>query len=163
MFRVKSLVLTAALVSYTDAAGCYPTWRSGADYNPGDLASKSTTVSGVTTTYNYECKASPYNLFCGQAGYEPGATTNYWTVAWTKLSACTGTEPTTTTTTTSTTTTTIAAWSGGGCPSAYVAGTAYDEGALVENNGAVFQCKVRPDLIRNFLGCLSSITCIREF
>ena len=104
-------------------------------------------MSGVTTINNYDCKASPYNLFCGQAGYEPGATTNYWTVAWTKLNNCTGMEPMTTKTTTMTTMTTIAAWSGGGCPSTYIAGTAYDEGALVENNGAIFQCKVRPDLI----------------
>ena len=153
MFKVKSFVLTAALFSYTNAAGCYPTWSSGKNYYPGDIASKSTTVSGVTTTYNYECKTSPYNLFCGQAGYEPGAISGYWTLAWTKLDACTGTASattiattiaTTTATTTGTTTTTVAPWSGGGCPSAtYVAGTAYDEGSLVVNNGVVYECKVR--------------------
>ena len=64
--------------------------------------------------------------------------------AWTRLGSCSGTLATTTTATS-----TIAAWSGGGCPSAtYVAGTAYDEGALVKNNGVVYQCKVRTDLLK---------------
>jgi hypothetical protein len=50
-----------------------------------------TTYSGGTRVQNndkiYECKPYPFSGWCGQVGYEPGATL-YWQDAWILIGPC---------------------------------------------------------------------------
>ena len=64
-------------------SGCPGAYATGTAYGPGERVS----VAGETRSKVYECAAAPSNLFCGQAGYEPGSGL-YWDGAWTLVGRC---------------------------------------------------------------------------
>ena len=109
MFKIQSIVLSAALWGHAAAAGCYSSYSSGSAYAVGDWVSMSTTVTspvtytacsppgmgscpsngfvtvgGVTTTSvnNYQCNSQ---YWCSNSGFAPGSV--YSDLAWTKESA----------------------------------------------------------------------------
>ena len=139
MFKVQSIVLAAALISYAAAVtpwtgdGCPKAYAEGGDYDAGEVVS----VAMGSYTMVYLCAEEPTNLFCGQTGFAPGVD-QYWEHAWTPLGSCTGT---------------IAPTDSpiydilpdeGGCPSVYDSGIRYDKGDKVSKDGLVYQCKVLP-------------------
>lgn len=149
--------MTAALFGYTNAIGCYPQWVSGGNYVAGvwvsDTESTETTTScttgttgcvngskTVTTTkkYNFQCKSGAASGWCSQSGYQP--TGIYGGSAWDKSAECDATAA-------APTVTAPAAWSGGGCPAAYSAGSDYESGDSVSIYNAqlgytsVYTCK----------------------
>jgi hypothetical protein len=89
-------------------------------------------------TLAYECKAGAASGWCPLAGYTPGTGTA-WDQAWTLLGSC---DPAIALTPAPTTLApTAAAWSGVGCPNAYVAGGAYVGGSTVAVGTMVYECK----------------------
>jgi hypothetical protein len=151
-FRLQSIALTAALVGFNsaDAAGCYPTYSSGAKYAINDWVSATKTTTNTvtercdvgssgcgsngfkvttttaTSTNNYQCTNAAW---CSQAAYDPAG--QYSGQTWTKQSGqCTGAAGSVPAVTPPPVPA-PAAWSGGGCPDMFAAGAAYDSGDLV--------------------------------
>ena len=106
MFKVQSIVLTAALFGYASAlTGCFSTYNGGS-YSFGDQVSSTTSTTDTTTesctlgstgcsssgfkttttttkeTYNYKCTQ---NAWCSQRAYTPNG--QYSGSAWEKESA----------------------------------------------------------------------------
>ena len=143
MFKVKSVVITTTHFCMVNGQGCHSTWRASTRYETHAIASYCMTTSTSTTTYSYQCKLSPMNQFCGQAGFEPHAISGYWTQAWIQLAACTW-SATPTLTLALTQTPSYAAWSGNGCPNSYAPYTAYNAGDFAKKGGIAYQCKAFP-------------------
>ena len=130
-------------------SGCPGAYATGTAYGPGERVS----VAGETRSKVYECAAAPSNLFCGQAGYEPGSGL-YWDGAWTLVGRCvpevTTTEATTTAATTTAATTdptdpAVSLWDESGCPDAYAPGTSYEPAEKVAVAGEVYECAEAPN------------------
>jgi len=163
MFKVQSIVLTAALFGYASATGCFARYNGGS-YSAGDQVSSTTSTTDTTTesctlgstgcgssgfkttttttseTYNYKCRDGAASAWCSQSAYVPNGI--YSGSAWEKESAeCTGSA-------TPATAPTPAAWTGGGCPKAYSGGTEYDADDVVSvaKTGftMVYQCAAEP-------------------
>lgn len=115
------------------SGGCPGAYVAGSSYSPGDVAS----VDMGSYFMVYECNDAPLNEFCGQQGYEPGASANF-EIAWTALGSCEGTI----------TPTTAPQFDpsnfAGGCPGEYAAGTSYEEGDRVSSGSFVFECMAYP-------------------
>ena len=112
--------------------GCPIAYVAGTAYLGG-----STVVVG---TLVYECTTGAASGWCTLEAYKPGTGTA-WEQAWTLKGSCIGTIAPTTLSPTTLAPTAVA-WSGVGCPIAYVAGTAYVEGSTVAVGTMVYQCKV---------------------
>ena len=109
MFKVQSIVLTAALFGYASAlTGCFPTYNGGS-YSAGDQVSSTTSTTETTTesctvgssgcsssgykttttttkeTYNYKCKDGAGSPWCSQSSFAPNGI--YSGQAWEKESA----------------------------------------------------------------------------
>jgi len=160
MPKFQAIVLSLAL-GYASAQGCFPAYTPGASYSVGAAVSSSVSVitpiawtvctvsptcttgyvqtGGVTTTTtnNYVCFSPSW---CSNIGYAPGTVYEY--LAWTKeATTCSGTAapppaPV------------VAAWTGIGCPNAYVAAAQVEPGASVTvvKNGVslVYTCNAWP-------------------
>lgn len=168
MFKVSSIALTAALcglhaqTASAQTAGCFAGWVSGATYSAdsrvsANIASTSDVVNtpctpgttgcpanafittgGVTTTatHNFRCTGTP--AFCSQR--DPAG--NFGSIDWTQEATCSGSAP-------APAASIPAAWSGGGCPAAFVGGTDYDPESVVTVDmgtfSLVYQCTSAPN------------------
>lgn len=134
----KSIALTTVLIRSTTGQGCYPAWSSGSAYYSGSLVSAVRVVNataGTTVTKNFKCTSGTQPSLSHCPSYDPSNEIQA-AAAWTDLGACTGTA----TTTAPTNKPTNAAWSGAGCPNAWVEGHAYEGGDLAEFGGNVYKC-----------------------
>jgi len=120
--------LAPAAVAWS-GVGCPIAYVVGTAYVEGSTVAVGTMV--------YQCKIPGW---CTREAYKPGTGTA-WEQAWTLKGSCTGTIAPTTLSPTTLAPTAVA-WSGVGCPIAYVAGTAYVEGSTVAVGTMVYQCKV---------------------
>lgn len=126
--------------------GCHPTWEITPLYAPSTLVSHLTLVNSTTNThktYNYQCKSSPLNQYCGQVGYEPGLNGELgaWNLVWTNVGECSGVASTGRPTNAPT----KARWSGVGCPKVFDEDEVYAEGEKVKGeDGYVYECKPFP-------------------
>mmetsp|Transcript_29431 Transcript_29431/g.66001 ORF Transcript_29431/g.66001 Transcript_29431/m.66001 type:complete len:578 (+) Transcript_29431:313-2046(+) len=164
MIKIESIALTAALFGATHAAGCFPAYVSGTEYDSGDQVSVTSTVTtttteqcelnsagcgpsgfkttttSVTSSYNYQCVDGAYGVYCKSPDFNPDGI--HGSVAWTQESAeCTGAAGSQATTTAAP----PQPWSGAGCPEAYAAGTSYDAADTVSSGGLVYECAAAPN------------------
>lgn len=158
MIKIESIALTAALFGAAHAAGCFPAYVSGTEYDSGDQVSVTSTVTtttteqcelnsagcgpsgfkttttSVTSSYNYQCVDGAYGVYCKSPDFNPDGI--HGSVAWTQESAeCTGAAGSQATTTAAP----PQPWSGAGCPEAYAAGTSYDAADTVSAGGLVYE------------------------
>lgn len=160
---VRTSALTVALFGprsmHVRAAGCYPSWGSGGNYQSGSVVSNSETKSTdsrvsctgtsdgcsggyktvtttTTTSTNYVCVNNANSAFCGS--YQPGS--HGGSIAWSSTGTCDGDAPAPVIPTPS-------PW-GKGCPGAFVAGSDYAAADVVSvsmgTHTEVFECAGEP-------------------
>ena len=145
----KTLALTALAVAAAPASvngdGCYPTWRSGGDYSSGSYVSATVTtettasdgtVTMTSKTKNFKCLSGSQPSLSHCPTYDPASINSGG--AWSDEGMCSRIEPLVTPAPTPKPT--HAAWSGTGCPMAWVSGGSYKGGELAEVDGVVYEC-----------------------
>ena len=147
IYKTIALTALAAAPAFVNGAGCYPTWRSGGDYSSGSSVSATVTtettasdgtVTTTSETKNFKCTSGSQPSLSHCPTYDPAG--QYSGDAWSDEGACSGTA--TLSTPAPTPKPTHAAWSGAGCPKAWVSGSWYEGGELAEVDGVVYQCSI---------------------
>ena len=145
MFKTLALAALAAAPASVSSAGCYPTWRSGGDYSSGSYVSATVftettasdgTVTTKSKTKNFKCLSGSQPSLSHCPTYDPAGSNTGG--VWSDEGKCSGTEALVTPAPTPKPT--HAAWSGAGCPKAWVNGGSYDGGDVAEVDGVVYQC-----------------------
>ena len=134
----KSIALATVLLRTTDGAGCYPAWTSGSAYSSGSLVSAVRVVNataGTTITKNFKCTDGSQPALSHCPNYDPSNEVQA-AAAWSDLGECTGTAITSAPSSKPT----HAAWTGAGCPAAWVSGHSYEGGDIAEVDGNVYRC-----------------------
>ena len=136
----KSIALTSLLLGSTDAVGCYPVWSSGSAYFSGSLVSATQIVNataGTTVTKNFKCTSGSEPALSHCPTYDPSNAVQA-AAAWSDQGECSGSQAIVTDAPTSKPT--HAAWSGAGCPKAWVDGGSYESGEMAEVDGVAYKC-----------------------
>ena len=130
----------------TTLPGCYPAWQPYSTYAPQTVVSHNTLINATYSLYkkyNYRCRESPLDTFCGQVGYQPGLNgdAGAWNLVWTQVSECDGVA----TLDPPTSSPIMPVWDGVGCPDLYETYRVYKEKELVVGeDGYVYQCRLYP-------------------
>lgn len=172
---IRGVAITASLSVLTTTVPraahaqtpCPPLWSTAEPYDPGDLVSQpdDDPLNDPNLRTIYRCRDAPQNLFCAQAGFEPG--TQFGPEAWEEAGTCDASVPTPDptvsptasptgsptgsptesptampTTETPTAPPTYGPWELGGCPEEFdrSLGTQYMTGDVVESDGVVYEC-----------------------
>jgi hypothetical protein len=136
----KSIALSSILIASADAAGCYPVWSSGGAYSSGSLVSATVALNataGTTQTKNFKCTSGSQPSLSHCPNYDPSNSVQA-AAAWSDQGVCSGSQPITTPSPTNKPT--HKAWSGAGCPKAWVSGASYESGELAEVDGVAYKC-----------------------
>lgn len=154
-------VPAATIPTAWSGGGCPKAYEAAVVYEPGDVVSvgeeeppvaaptlppvaaptlppvAERTLTAVSYTSVYECKAEPYNQFCGMVGFEPGEG-QAWKEGWVEVGSCSGTL----TPTTSPNYDVLEDM--GGCPSEFDGSDKYEAGDQVSQDGLVYACREWP-------------------